>query len=194
MKKRYTIEEICKDGVDIENDGTVQQLRELLTQVFPKDASNITGGQKFYGRSIFDSNLWHASDATTRPTQSVKDFFASEWKPVRGEMVLVKGKYPGGWHERIYLGKIKGSHLPYAVVQSAEEAKYHAGEKVNPTYWKQVKQLKPASDEVELTINGKIIDPSELSEEQWNSLTFLGDTHRWGNAGNGKDENNLTEN
>ena len=175
--RKYTIEEASNGCVDIENDGTPEQLRELLSLVFPSDTAKIVGNRKFYGSSRFDSNLWRATDSTPRPTQSVKDFFASEWKPEWGEMVLVKFGILNKWCEwcpRIFITEAVGSIQPYITVTDQDTDNFRNGLDFDITMWGQMKQLIPEEPRVEVSmmINGEESAMS-FAKSDWDKLMKL---------------------
>ena len=170
--KKYTIEDARNRIVAIENDGTIEQMDEALRLIFPKDDYRISTGMllgikksRFFAARLLDNKYWDYLDKTDLPTQSVKDFL--EWKPVRGEMVLV-----GQGEERIFLAEIKGALQPYVVVFSGYEKRYRDGLSFLTTLHSEMSQ--PPEPEplikVIVIVNGKEVDPLTMSEEAWNKI------------------------
>lgn len=80
--KRYTIKDLSEGRCAVENDGTLDELKEVLSKAFPNDASSsvIKGCHKFYYKSEISKSIWFFSDTTNLPTQSVKDFLVDDEK------------------------------------------------------------------------------------------------------------------
>ena len=71
---KYTIEDLAEGRCAVINDGTLDELREVLRRAFPKDNYETFGFFKYHYRSTFDCDQWDSSYNTVLPTQSVKDF------------------------------------------------------------------------------------------------------------------------
>lgn len=72
-KIKFTIEDLANGKVAVMNDGTVEELREVLKLAFPNDKwGGATGTSKLYFKD-FDKTWGNGSD-TKLPTQSVKEF------------------------------------------------------------------------------------------------------------------------
>jgi len=69
--KKYTIQDLKNGNVAVHNNGTTEELREVLKKAFSKDA-NPQGEFLYYFKR--NDNNWDYSDETNLPTQSVKDF------------------------------------------------------------------------------------------------------------------------
>ena len=147
MKKEYIIEQVSKGELDLENDGTLEQLKELLTLAFPKDKTRLSGYSKFYRQALYYPNLWMPYEKSTHPTQSVKDFF--EWKPERGEMVLVRDHDSNEWDSRIFLVEITGATRPFVTVARADQDEFNKGLTFGFIPWRQMKQIEKTKPEAE---------------------------------------------
>jgi hypothetical protein len=137
---KYTIEDLRNGKCAVRNDGTVEELIEVLSLAFPKDkgAYLIGGAHKFYYKSPYNNWGFFIHNSTELPTQSVKDFLEPEFK--RGDKVMVGG------HERIFLAKIDGAKYPYMYVSTLSEDNFLSGKpfriasarKVEPIFKKEV--------------------------------------------------------
>jgi len=178
MKKEYIAERISKGEIDIENDGTLEQLKELLTLAFPKDHAKLSGSSNIYGRSHFCPDTWVPFKTKNRPIQSVKEVF--EWKPERGEMVSVKLNYIDEWVPRIFLAEIIGAFRPFMAVRLGHEDEFNDGlgfDTINWTQMKKIEATEPKPEEikhelieVKVTLNGENINPMQFTHEQWNKI------------------------
>ncbi len=74
--KKYTIQDLSEGKVAVINNGSLEQLTEVLQLAFPLDTSILTGGCKYYEK--WRDWMWCADESTTLPTQSVKDFLNQE--------------------------------------------------------------------------------------------------------------------
>jgi hypothetical protein len=72
----YTIDDLRNGKCAVINDGTLEELREVLKLAFPNDKSIITGSCDFYYKG--NQIEWHADNDNNLPTQSVKDFLKKE--------------------------------------------------------------------------------------------------------------------
>jgi hypothetical protein len=84
---KYTIEDLRNGKCAIKNDGTVEELNEVLSQAFPYD--NISSGSyRFYYKVC---NRWDCGDFNDHnlPVQSVKDFLNKEEDFKHGDEVEV---------------------------------------------------------------------------------------------------------
>ena len=174
MKKEYIIEQVSSGELDLENDGTLEQLKELLTLAFPKDKTMLSGYSKFYGQGVCFPNLWMPYEKANCPTQSVKDFF--EWKPERGEMVLVRDHDSNEWDSRIFLVEITDATRPFLTVARADQDEFNKGRTFGVIPWRQIKQIEKPEEikheliEVKVTLNGESINPMQFTQEQWNKI------------------------
>lgn len=131
----FTIEDLSKGRCAVINDGTLEQLREVLSLAFPKDGSPVRGEYKFYSIDSSNSNEWYPVDAISLPTQSVKDFVYKELK--RGDLVWVSDTDP---NERdlqlILLTKVDGAKHPFICVEQGDESLFHDGLTFETTKYK----------------------------------------------------------
>lgn len=72
---KYTIEDLKNGKCAVINDGTVEELREVLKLAFPKSPTP-TGYNIYYER--FNEFSWTDLHNTCLPTQSVKDFLKQD--------------------------------------------------------------------------------------------------------------------
>ena len=76
--KKYTIEDLSKGICAVVNDGTLEQLKEVIKKAFPNSDQHLAGAFRFYFPPIDINKIWECSDETHQPTQSVKDFLEAE--------------------------------------------------------------------------------------------------------------------
>jgi len=74
----FTIKDLSEGKCAVINDGTLEELREVLKLAFPK-SNPVTGNAKYY--SNFE-NQWMAVSQTSLPTQSVKLFLTKGYPKV----------------------------------------------------------------------------------------------------------------
>lgn len=75
--KKYTIQDLADGKCAVINDGTLEELTEVLRRAFPEDITTPEGFSKLYLR-WGDADVWKTEDKTDLPTQSVKDFLVEE--------------------------------------------------------------------------------------------------------------------
>ena len=73
---KYIIQDLADGKCAVLNDGTVEELREVLRKAFPEDTIFIEGLSKYYYKHIFSGNygVWVSNEEIRLPIQSVKDF------------------------------------------------------------------------------------------------------------------------
>jgi hypothetical protein len=79
IPKVWTLEDLRLGKVALLNDGSLEDLKEVLKTVFPEDTAtdSMNGGCKYYFKhpnSIKYPNYWDCADYTDLPTQSLKKF------------------------------------------------------------------------------------------------------------------------
>ena len=126
--KKYTIKDLREGLCAAKNDGTLDEMQEVLMLAFPKDNYRFGNNAYINGANLFlanksDPDRWMVADKTNLPTQSIKDFL--EWKPELGDMVLVRDNDQREWEPRIFLAEIDGALEPYVVLHSGEEHRYY---------------------------------------------------------------------
>lgn len=156
----FTIEDLSLGKCAVINDGTVEELREVLKLAFPNDSSIVRGDYKFYLIDDINSVEWYATDRTQLPTQSVKDFLKHKLK--RGDLVWVSDTDP---NERglqlIYLTKVDGAKYPFICVEEGDEGLFHDGLKFETTKYKyatkveEPKEVVMTIEEIEKALNIK---------------------------------------
>jgi len=75
MKKQEKIESVGRGEYAWHNDGTVEQLREVIKMSFPNVVYVIDGHYKFYHACQDNFEFLDLGDTTDLPSHSVKDFF-----------------------------------------------------------------------------------------------------------------------
>ena len=77
--KKYTIEDLAQGRCAVINDGSVEELREVLRRAFPDDHSLIRGVNRYYFKHCHQAGKWYVDEFKVNlPTQSVKDFLVEE--------------------------------------------------------------------------------------------------------------------
>jgi hypothetical protein len=76
----YTIQDLANGNCAVINDGTLKELKKVLSLAFPTDEDSeiIKGTYKFYHKSKLEIQYWTCDDSTDLPTQSVKYFLSKE--------------------------------------------------------------------------------------------------------------------
>ena len=121
-KKKFTIKDLAQGRCAVINDGSVEELKEVLSRAFPDDCNFEDyvfewDSSKYYCRSVNNKDKWARASFTDLPAQSILDFLVDnnqafeyeyKWYDVRevlpderfdGKMVAVKLKDP---QSRIY--------------------------------------------------------------------------------------------
>jgi len=180
--EKYTIKQLRNGKVAAKNDGTLEQLRELLTLMFPKNeccfpVESVMGSHKFYHLSVHTKDSWGCSDQTDLPTQSVKDFLESEWTPKMGDVVLVRESEYAEWVKRIFVAKRDGFPKPFITVVYGYEPSFVEGDGFLANTWAEMKQLPPEEPkepkiEFSVMVNGQETKLS-LEKSEWDKLMSL---------------------
>ena len=103
MKKIDELIQKVKDGkVAILNDGTVEQLKEVLLACFPLETCIVNPIFKYFYAGLEKKGNWYCHIQTNLPTVSVKEFYEDEF--VWGEQVRIN--YNNAyWVKCFYVGK-----------------------------------------------------------------------------------------
>ena len=143
----FTIEDLSKGNCAVINDGTLEELREVLKLAFPDSGdNNVEGKYKYYIRSLHSG--WTPADETSLPTQSVKDFLTKELK--RGDLVWVNDKNPDERDlQLILLTKVDGAKHPFICVEQGDESLFHDGLTFETTKYKYATKVKEVCMTVE---------------------------------------------
>lgn len=73
--QKFTIEDLMNGKCAVINDGTVEELGEVLRFAFPNDPTTVIGTHLYYQRSINNKNEWEGDNGVLHiPAQSVKYF------------------------------------------------------------------------------------------------------------------------
>jgi hypothetical protein len=83
--KKYTIEDLATGKCAVINDGSVEELREVLKRAFPNDLSPEDFRYEKYFRKNNTFSRWTWGNDYNLPTQSVKDFLVEEEQPFQYE-------------------------------------------------------------------------------------------------------------
>ena len=157
----FTIEDLKQGRCAVINDGTLEELSEVLRLAFPNDGSYIRGEYKFYSMNPDNSNEWYPYDVISLPTQSVKDFLTKELK--RGDLVWVSDNDPNKRDTKaIYIAKAEGANYPYITVAKSDEDNYHAGNRFSTgeylyaTKVEEPKEVEMTIEEIEKALNIKL--------------------------------------
>lgn len=75
------IQQLRNGEIAAENNGTLEQLREVLKAAFPKDETTVEGNHRFYFMKHVHTNEWLCFDEINLPIISVADFYQPEPKP-----------------------------------------------------------------------------------------------------------------
>ena len=71
------IKQLREGTIALKNDGTLEELKNVLGYAFPEDKTNLEGTRKYYYK-IHYCNEWGCSDIINAPTHSVKEFLKPE--------------------------------------------------------------------------------------------------------------------
>lgn len=135
---KYTIEDLRNGKCAVKNDGTLEELREVLRLAFPKDDCNLSGTAIFYFKNFKSTGEWDCTSNIALPIQSVKDFLEPQF--TRGDIVEVSN-HAEGWERRIYLTTVEGAYLPHVVVNVADEEKYTEGDQFGITTFRKIREV-----------------------------------------------------
>ena len=71
------IKQLREGTIALKNDGTLEELREVLKCAFPNDSTKSYGNRKYYFKH-YDKNMWMFGEKTYLPSHSVKEFLKPE--------------------------------------------------------------------------------------------------------------------
>jgi len=71
------IKQLQEGTIAVHNDGTVEELRLVLNEAFPKDNANAVGVHSYYQKE--GDNMWDSDNQTNLPSYSVKEFLKEEF-------------------------------------------------------------------------------------------------------------------
>ena len=71
------IKQLREGIIALKNDGTLDELKNVLGYAFPEDITNLEGTRKYYYKRTY-YNEWGCSDIINAPTHSVKEFLKPE--------------------------------------------------------------------------------------------------------------------
>ncbi len=136
---KYTIEDLRNGKCAVKNDGTLEELKEVLSKAFPSDSMPAGNDDVYY--YIGFGNEWGSDSNINLPTQSVKDFLS--FSPKRGDKVLVRYSDDCDWEPRIFLTEIEGDIAPFYCVNVTSEQEFNSNEAFRSVGWQQMKPLEP---------------------------------------------------
>ena len=153
----YTIKDLSNGKCAIINDGTIEQLKEVLHMAFPLDRGVVGGNGKIYMASTSNPSFWNSYNNTNLPTQSVKDFLQPQLK--RGDYVYISDisitHALSNKTKRIFIAYIEGARTPYICVDITDEENFKTNKPFSVTGWKyavkvpEVKQVEMSIKEIE---------------------------------------------
>jgi hypothetical protein len=155
---KYTIEDLREGRCSVKNDGTKEELIQVLKKAFPKDNYNLYEDEEsylekpYFEKSALYCGNWINTNCNDYPTQSVKDFLidTEEWKPKEGDRVLVRRDHVDKWEERIYLCTIPRVEFSIVTVAVCSMNEYkETSDYITVNHWKYMKQL-PKVEEMTL--------------------------------------------
>ena len=148
------IKKLAAGEIAVKNDGTLEQLREVLKAAFTEDDSETNGNYNYYFMHSQSAKTWDCVNHTTIPSHPISDFYTEDQPEfVRGEVVEVRDMEADNWQKRIYLTKIEGSTHPYICVVYAHEDRFKLNKEFDIIYWRQIRKLEPVVKHIEVTRN-----------------------------------------
>lgn len=160
----YTIEDVTNGKCAIINDGTIEQLKEVLHTAFPLDRKVIGGNNKIYMASTSNPGFWNSSNNTDLPTQSVKDFLEPQLQ--RGDLVYVSDNSienaVSNKIKRVFIAYIERANAPYICVSDEYEQDFHNNQKFNVNRWRyavkvsEIKEVEMSIEEIEELLKEKL--------------------------------------
>lgn len=137
------IKQLAAGKIAVKNDGTLEQLIEVIKATFPNDSWVLDGKYNYYFRDKA-SQGWYCDNSTKLPAYSISDFYTEnqpEFK--RGEWVEVgQSGNDSIWFERIYITTIEGSSEPYICVTDASSKKFDLNEPFSTSSWARIRKPK----------------------------------------------------
>jgi hypothetical protein len=71
---KYTIQDLTRGICAVKNDGTIDELKDVLSTAFNWERKYSVGNSSFYFKHPMFEMAWQCSNETKLPFQSVKDF------------------------------------------------------------------------------------------------------------------------
>lgn len=151
---KYTIKDLSEGRVAVINDGTLEQLKQVLGKAFPNSNQIPIGVAAYYLASTRGKVVCISTDTKPNiPIQSVKDFLEELSVPKEGEVVLVRNSDLSKWLKRIYLGTIARAIYPYITYAYNKHKQYSEIEPMPTFCWKQMKRIEVKPKETTLTMD-----------------------------------------
>ena len=135
MKLNQKLIEQLRDGeIAVKNDGTLEELRQVLSEAFTRDASKTDGLNIFYYQNYFNAKEWDFSHHTLMPSKSVKDFFVEEEEFQWGDDVEVSNTRGNNWMKAKYVARSTyNKDYPY-IAEQVDSIRNGC------TYWERVRK------------------------------------------------------
>lgn len=184
------IQQLRNGEIAVENNGTLEQLREVLKEAFPKDKLPPGGTMKYYKMDRDFIDRWNATDSTTLPTISVADFYQPElftgWAKDDGHpkwMMYFKDNVPefwfnvlGEWCDEIGLEVFRYSEYQHNRPATHEEIERRLTEEAIKRGYKEGKTIIESANtrDTHVSIRGPKFHLTISPEHSVNAL-FLGD-------------------
>ena len=156
----FTIEDLKQGRCAVINDGTLEELREVLKLAFPKDEGIVCTNYEFYLVNRRNKTVWVYKNSTKLPTQSVKDFLTVELK--RGDLVWVSDNDPDERDlQLIFLTKVDEAKYPFICVEESDEICFNDGEIFDTIHYRyatkveEPKEVCMTVEEIEKALNIK---------------------------------------
>lgn len=91
---KFTIEDLRNGNCAVTNDGTLEELKNVLRLAFHSETSCLMGSYKYYQQSSDDINEWVGTNCAFIPSQSVKEFSNSELQVLKTKITHLVNLYP----------------------------------------------------------------------------------------------------
>ena len=148
----YTIEDLKQGRCAVINDGSLEELREVIILAFPSDSLEVVGfsNYRLFSASTLERGKWGYRTIEDLPTQSVKDFVSKGLK--RGDLVWVSDNDPDERDlQLIFLTKVDGDKYPFICVEGSDEVCFNDGEVFDTIHYRYATKVEEPK-EVEMTI------------------------------------------
>jgi hypothetical protein len=155
MNKKL-IKQLSDGKIAVKNDGTIDELNEILKEAFPSDDSQSIGIWDYY-YGVEKEHYWGCDSSTTLPTYSVKDFFTDgEQEKTFPRVMLVSNENNKNFAlKRVVIMVKNGKYVAWFKAKSLEEAEYETSATAWDYAWEVEEQTFPIT----------------ITETQYNSLT-----------------------
>ena len=158
----FTIEDLREGRCAVINDGSLEELREVIILAFPSDSLDVVGfsNYRLFSASTLERGKWGYRTIEDLPTQSVKDFVSKGLK--RGDLVWVSDKDPDERDlQLIFLTKVDRAKYPFICVEESDESCFNGGEVFDTIHYRyatkveEPKEVCMTIEEIEKALNIK---------------------------------------